>query len=192
MPNTGRITELLHALRVGDQTAQDDLFEIVYQELRRLARRQMAGERSGHTLQPTALVNEAYLRLLGAEPPVFQDRAHFFAMAAQVMRRVLVDHARARRASKRGGTDRHCLELTPELAISEDRLDQVLQVDEALTRLATIDARQARIVELRYFSGLSEEEIADVLEISARTVKRDWKFARAWLRAELRNAESAG
>jgi RNA polymerase sigma factor (TIGR02999 family) len=156
----------------------------VYAELRRLARHYMRSERANHTLQPTALVNEAYLRLIAQPGVSWQSRAHFFAAAAQLMRRILVDHARAHRAGKRGGAQQQ-VTLDENLLSPESASVDVLAVHEALENLAKLDARQARIVELHFFGGLTFEEIAHVLGTSERTVKRDWAMARAWLKLEL-------
>ena len=183
--NPGEITKLLAELRVGGRQAEPALLEAVYPELRRRAAAYLKGERPGHTLQATALVHEAYLQIMGQQAAIdWRDRSHFFAVAAQAMRRILVDYARMRKAAKREGA-RAKVEFTDALAISEDRLDEVVAVDEALTRLAGWDARQCRIVEMRFFGGLTEEEIAVVLGVTSRTVKRDWKVAKAWLHGEL-------
>lgn len=184
MPCEGEITRLLVEIKGGNRRAQSELMPLVYAELRRLARGYMRGERPDHTLQATALVHEAYLKLV-EEPAIdWQGRAHFFAVAAQLMRRILVDHARAHQAAKRGGLD-HKISLEEELIFSEAKSAELLALDEALVRLAEQDPRQARIVELRFFGGLSIEEIAEVLQISPRTVKRDWNMARAWLYEEI-------
>ncbi|HTS69993.1 MAG TPA: sigma-70 family RNA polymerase sigma factor [Terriglobia bacterium] len=180
----GEVTNLLIQLKNGNQEAESRLVPLVYAELRRLAARYMRGERPGHTLQATALVHEAYLRLAGEKEIDWQNRAHFFAVAAKLMRRILVDHARAKRARKRGGADQN-VTLDEAIVVQPEPRHQFLVLDEALQRLAERDPRQARIVELRYFAGLSEEEAADVLGISVRTVKRDWSVARAWLYQEL-------
>jgi RNA polymerase sigma factor (TIGR02999 family) len=180
----GDITLLLAELRAGNRSAESRLLPLVYDELRRVARHYMRAERRDHTLQPTALVHEAYMRLAGQRDVDWQNRAHFFAVAAQLMRRILVDHARAHKAEKRGGTEPK-IELGEGLALTEEKATELLAVDEALTRLAECDPRQARIVELRFFGGLSEEEAAEVLGVSARTVKRDWSVARAWLFKEI-------
>jgi RNA polymerase sigma-70 factor (ECF subfamily) len=171
-------------MKQGDAAAKSRLMALAYDELHALARRQMRRERPDHTLQPTALVHETYLRLMGGANLDWQDRAHFFATAATVMRRVLVDHARQRAAAKRPGA-RQKVELEDFLANTSPRTEQVLIVDEALTRLAEWNERQARVVEMIYFGGLTEEEAATVLSISTRTVKRDWTAARAWLQAQL-------
>jgi RNA polymerase sigma factor (TIGR02999 family) len=181
------ITGLLGELRAGKKEAESRLVAAVYPELRRIARRYLRGERPGHTLQATALVNEAYLQLVGQMDKDWQNRSHFFAVAAQLMRRILVDYARQRKAGKREG-HRHRVALTDALAISEDRLDEVLLIDAALTRLAEWDPRQCRVVELRFFSGLTEDEVAEVLGIAPSTVKRDWNVAKAWLHGELNGA----
>lgn len=174
------LTRLLAAWSGGDKGALERLLPLVYEELRAQARRQLSRERRNHTLQPTALVHEAFLRLQGQRSAQWENRRQFFAVAAQVMRRVLVDHARAHAAHKRGsGKTLIALEDAPE---PSKQLDvDVLALDEALDRLAALDARQARVVELRYFGGLSGEETASALEVSLATVNRDWALARAWL-----------
>jgi RNA polymerase sigma factor (TIGR02999 family) len=178
------ITELIADVRRGDNVAAEDLFRRVYRELRQLAANYMRRERRDHTLQPTALVHEAYLRVLKERDVSYENRAHFFGVAANVMRRILVDHARAHRAEKRGGRDvKVTLEDTPAIAV--ENFDYILDVDEALDRLAVLDPRQARIVELRFFAGLSVEQTAEVLGVTSRTVVRDWRVARAWLQREL-------
>lgn len=182
------MTQLLAAIRAGDEAAQGRLLELVLAELKRIARRLMSGERAGHTLQPTALVNELYVQLLAERLATINDRSHLFAAAAQAMRRILVDHARAVRSQKRGG-ERQRVELEFAPLFSEENLDEMLEMDRALARLEKLDSRQCRIVELRFFVGLSEEEIAETLGISVRTVKRDWRVAKAWLHAELSGAD---
>lgn len=182
------VTELLHEWRRGDKAALDRLTPLVYDELRRIAHRYMRQERGGHTLETTALVNEAYLRLAGRERVEWQDRAHFFAVTAQVMRHVLIDHARNRRYAKRGGAAQQ-VPLEEAHAMSAERAAELLALDEALEKLARLDPRKARVVELRYFGGLSLEETADALEVSVMTVRRDWRAARAWLYKEMRNDE---
>jgi len=178
------VTELLIDWRNGDRNALDKLMPVVYEELRRLAKRYMAAERPGHTLQTTALVNEAYCKLLNHNQMQWQNRAHFFAIAAQVMRRLLVDHARTRRYAKRGGGARP-ISLDEVALVTEERASDVLALDEALSRLANFDPRKGEIVELRYFGGLSVEEVADVLAVSPITIKREWLKAKAWLQREL-------
>jgi RNA polymerase sigma-70 factor (ECF subfamily) len=182
--NDGQVTVLLKAMHDGDPTAEQRLLPLVYHELHRLARSYMRRERIDHTLQPTALINEAYLRLAGGEVD-WKNREHFVGVAAQVMRRVLVDHARAHQAEIRGGALKR-VDLDEGLMVSSARSNELLQLDEALHRLADSNARQARVVELHYFGGLSMEEIAAVLHISARSVKRDWSLARIRLFEELR------
>lgn len=182
--SAGEITRLLGALKQGDVSAESKLMGLVYGEFHNRAQHYMRSERPDHTLQPTALVNEAYLRLMQDRAIDFQSRAHFFATASIVMRRVLVDHARARGAGKRPD-GKLKVELNDFLAAQSPRLDQILMLDEALTRLSQMDARQGKLVEMIYFGGLTEEEAAAVLGISVRTVKRDWSSARAWLQAEL-------
>lgn len=185
----GEITALLTELQAGNRSAESRLVPLVYDELRRLARGYMRGERPDHTLQPTALVHEAYLRLIGQRGIAWQSRAHFFGVAAGLMRRILVDHARAHRAEKRGG---HELKITLDeaLVFTEEKSTELLAVDEALNRLTERDARQGSVVELRFFGGLSDEEAAKVLGISTRTVKRDWHVARAWLYKEISKGRS--
>jgi len=183
------VTELLIDWRNGDRNALDKLMPVVYEELRRLAKRYMAAERPGHTLQTTALVNEAYCKLLNHNQMQWQNRAHFFAIAAQVMRRLLVDHARTRRYAKRGGGARP-ISLDEVALVTEERASDVLALDEALSRLANFDPRKGEIVELRYFGGLSVEEVADVLAVSPITIKREWLKAKAWLQRELDEGHS--
>jgi RNA polymerase sigma factor (TIGR02999 family) len=181
----GAVTELLAAWSAGDESARDSLMPLVYKELRRLARRQMRCERPGHTLQTTALVNEAYLRMAGQQQIEWRTRAHFFAMAAAMMRRILFDHARRRQVAKRGGGAVPC-SLDDVAVVAAERSGEIVAIDEALTRLSALDERGYRIVEMRYFGGLTVEEISIVLNISAATVKRDWTAAKAWLAHELR------
>ena len=187
-PDRSEITMLLEAWSGGDGAAYERLFDLLYPELRRAADRAMRGERAGHTLQPTALVHEAFLELLGQERSRFRDRAHFLAVAAFVMRRILAEHARARAAAKRGGGapaadfERALTVATPD---HEATFEEILAVDRALERLEAVDARAAKVVVMRYFGGLSHEEIGAALDVSERTVKREWTAARAWLRREL-------
>jgi len=183
-PTPGEITQLLIQVTQGNHEAESRLIPLVYNELRRLARRYMRNERPDHTLQATALVHEAYLRLTNQKDADWQNRAHFFAVAAQMMRRILVDHARAHRAQKRGGREPK-VSLDEALAFTEDDSERVMAIDEALTRLAERDPRLGRNVELRFFAGLTDEEVAEALGVSIRTVKRDWRVAKAWLRGEL-------
>jgi len=178
------ITQLLEQWSDGDERALDRLTPLVYDELRQQAARYLRRERPGHTMQTTALINEAYLRLIDTREVRWQGRAHFFAIAANLMRRILVDHARQRNAAKRGGSPIH-VTLDRIVATAKQSDIDVLAIDEALTKLAAIDHQQAKIVELRFFSGLSVEETAAALGISPRTVKRDWSVARAWLRREI-------
>ena len=182
-PPAGEITRLLAALKRGDRNAQSNLIDLVYPDLHAIARHYMLRERPDHTLQPTALCHEAYIRLMQDHALDWQSRAHFFAAASIVMRRILVDHARQRGAAKRpGGKQR--VELDDFMAWNSPRFDQLLVLDEALTRLAEWDQRRARLVEMIYFGGLTEEEAGAVLGVSVRTVKRDWSAARAWLQAQ--------
>ncbi len=177
------ITELLHRFQAGDEDAQSQLIDAVYGELRVIAARYMRREKENHTLQTTALVNEAYLKLVNLKTSNWQDRAHFYAVASRVMRRILVDHARKHIAGKRGGGI-DILPLNEAIVFTPGRSSQIVRLDDALTRLASTDERASKVIELRFFGGLSVEECAEVLGISPRTVKREWMFARAWLRAE--------
>jgi RNA polymerase sigma factor (TIGR02999 family) len=179
------VTVLLRQLRSGDQATRDLLAEAIYPELRRIAGHQFRRERREHQLQPTALVHEAYLRLAGNEAQNWESRAHFFGAAAASMRRILIDQARARRAEKRGG-DQTARDTGPAIAVEAAPSIDLLALDHALTELAKVSPRQARIVELRYFGGLTVPETAEALGINARTVDRDWATARAWLRRRLR------
>jgi hypothetical protein len=179
----GEITKLLTETRLGNPGAESRLAELVYGELHRLAKRKMSGERQDHTLQPTALVNEAFLRLIRAEDMEWTDRNHFFSVAATLMRRILIDHARQFRALKRGGGAK--IDLDEAMAITHEHSDELLALDGALTELTALDPRQSRIVELRFFAGLSEEEIAALLDLSSRTVRREWRTARAWLHTRI-------
>ncbi len=182
------ITKLLLAWGRGEQKALDKLYPLVYEELRRLARRHMRHERTGHTLQTTALVNEAYMRLAESQKIRWQNRAQFFALSAELMRRVLVDFARSRRSLKRGG-EAEQLSLDKALVISSKKNPDLVALDEAMQALAAVAPRKSRVVELRFFGGLSVEETAEVLHISPETVMRDWKFAKAWIRREMSRAE---
>jgi RNA polymerase sigma-70 factor (ECF subfamily) len=183
-PASQEITQLLLAWGSGDKAALDALMPIVYEELRKLAKRYMRRQTPGHTLQTTALVNEAYLRLIDSSRVRWQDRTHFFAISAQLMRRVLVDFARAKNSLKRGG-EQIQITLDERIEAPFEKETNLVELDEALQKLARLSQRQSQIVELRYFGGLSEEEIAETLEISTRTVRRDWNLARAWLYREL-------
>jgi RNA polymerase sigma-70 factor (ECF subfamily) len=180
----GQVTQLLKAMHAGDAQAAESLLPLVYAELHRLAKGYMRRERPDHTLQATALINEAYLRLVG-EDIDWNSRAHFIGLAANVMRRVLVDYARAHNAEQRGGGLQR-VEMQDELAISAEQLEQVEHLDEALKKLEKENPRQARVVELRYFGGLSVEQIGALLQIAPRSVKRDWALARIWLFRQLR------
>lgn len=182
--SSNQVTELLLRWRGGDKAALDALLPLVYAELRRMARHYLGQERSDHTLQSTALVHEAYVRLAKQQLPEWQNRAHFFAVAAQLMRQILVDHARAHRASKRGG-DTYKIAIE-ELEHKAKPIDiDIVALDDALKTLADMDVQQSRVVELKFFGGLSNEETAEVLGVSASTVKRDWVTARAWLHREI-------
>jgi RNA polymerase sigma factor (TIGR02999 family) len=183
-----QVTELLLNWRRGDEDAREQLIPLVYGELRRVARRYLRKERPDHTLQSGALVHEAYLRLLREKTPQWENRAHFFGFAAQLMRHILVDHARSRNAAKRGaGVPR--LALDEEMALSRGRDLDLLALDDALNRLAELDPQQSKLIELRFFGGLSIEETAVVLNISPATVKREWTTARAWLQREMKSKD---
>lgn len=182
--NEQPVTALLVRWRAGDSTALDALMPLVYNELRSLAQHYLRRERSHHTLQSTALVHEAYMRLVGTDPPTVQNRSHFFGIAARLMREILVDHARAQQAAKRGGGA--CTLALDEAFKVADRADvDILQLDDALKELARLDERQSRIVELRFFTGLSIDETSELMGISPATVSREWTAARAWLHREL-------
>ena len=185
LASSTQINRLLAEWGHGDQDARDALIPLIYNELRRIARRHLWRERPDHTLQSAALVNEAYLRLIRQEPPEWQNRAHFFGVAAQLMRHILVDHARNRLAAKRGaGAPR--LSLNPEIALPQKPEVDLVALDSALNKLATLDPQLSRLIELRFFGGLSIEETAVVLGVSPATVKREWATARAWLQRELK------
>ena len=182
-----RVTDLLTRWSDGEDAALAELTPLVYEELRRLAHRQMGGERPDHTLQTTALVNEAYLRLAGQTHPSFTNRSHFFAVAAQAMRQILVNYAKASQSQKRGGGVLK-VDLDAAALISPQQTTEILDVHEALERLAMLDSRKAQVVELKYFGGLNYDEMAEVLRISPVTVRRDWEFAKVWLYTELHSA----
>ena len=183
-PSPHEITQLLAEWSNGNQTALDKLYPLVYDELHRMASRYMNRERKGHTLQTTALINEAYVRLVDQKHVHWENRAHFFAISAQIMRRILIDHARRHAYAKRGGGAQK-VSLDETAIIADERASDLLLLDEALNRLAEMDPRRSQVVELRYFGGLNNEEIAGVLKISENTVTRDWNMARAWLYQEL-------
>jgi RNA polymerase sigma factor (TIGR02999 family) len=188
-PDPANVTGLLLAWGTGDEAAFDRLVPIVYEELRRIARRYMAGQRRGHSLQATALVNEAYLRLIDVQHMNWQNRAHFLAMSARLMRRVLVDYARSKGSQKRGGG---AMKITFDegLPVASGRGQDLVALDDALEALAKLDERRSRVVELRSFGGLSVEETASVLKVSPETVMRDWKLAKAWLAREMRGGSA--
>jgi RNA polymerase sigma factor (TIGR02999 family) len=178
------VTRLLASVADGDERAVDELLPLVYEQLHGLAERHLRGERPGHTLQPTALVHEVYLKLVGSPGARWRNRAHFVAIATRAMRQVLVTHALRRRTAKRGGR-RNAVALDDAVALFEERSTDLLALDEALTKLAQIDAQQSRIVELRFFGGLTVAETAEVTGVPTRTVEREWTVARAWLRREI-------
>jgi RNA polymerase sigma factor (TIGR02999 family) len=183
-----RVTQLLMDWSHGDDSALTELTPLVYEELRRLAHHFMEGQRPGHTLQTTVLVNEAYLRLADQTNPNWQNRAHFFAVAARAMRQILVNYAKSSRAQKRGGGAVR-IELDESAILSPEQSKEIVDLHEALDRLGTLDSRKARVVELKYFGGLNYDEMAEVLKISPVTVRRDWRFAKAWLYTQLQNAD---
>jgi RNA polymerase sigma-70 factor, ECF subfamily len=182
--NQHQITQLLAEWSDGNQAALDELYPLVYQELRRLARRYMSRERKGHTLQTTALINEAYVRLVDQRNVHWANRSHFFAISAQIMRRILIDHARRHAYAKRGGGAQQ-VSLEEAATVVPDQATELVRLDEALKSLAEMDPRRSQVVELRYFGGLNNEEIAGVLKVSENTVTRDWNMARAWLYQQL-------
>jgi len=184
-----RVSELLINWGRGDQDAREALVPLVYNELRRIARRHLQRERADHTLQSAALVHEAYLRLVRQEPPQWQGRAHFFGVAAQLMRQILVDHARKRLAAKRGAGVAQ-LALDPQMALPHTRAVDLVALDDALNRLTSLDPQQSRLIELRFFGGLSIEETSVVLGVSPATVKREWATARAWLQRDMKNRDA--
>lgn len=186
-----QITGLLRDASRGKAEATDALFPLVYSELHRIATAHLTKERPNHTLQPTALVHDAYLKIIRGAEVEWQDRVHFYSIASRVMRRILVDYARARAARKRGGPQ-HQVTLEEGIAVTQQKTVDVIALDEALTKLGSVDERQAQVVEMRFFAGMEEEEIASILGISSRTVKRDWRIARAWLYNELRGSIHSG
>ena len=188
---TSELTVLLKDWKQGDATALERLTPLIYDELRRIAHRYAQRERNGHTLQTTALVNEAYLRLAGSEKPDWQDRSHFFAVTAQVMRHILIDHARRRHYVKHGGALQQ-VPLEEALLMADERASELLTLDEALEDLNRLDSRKTKVVELRYFGGLSLEETAHALGISVMTVRRDWRAAKAWLYKRIKDEGEAG
>ncbi len=191
VPSTYEVTQLLQAWSAGDQEALEKLTPLVYAELHRAARRYMAGESSQHTLQTTALINEVYLRLVDFQYLSWQNRAHFFGICAQLMRRILIDFARSRRNQKRGGAV-VCLPRDEALMVSSEPRADLIALDDALKSLAAIDERKSRVIELRFFGGLSVEEAAEALRVSPGTVMRDWKLAKVWLLHELREQKRHG
>ena len=190
-PRTHDVTGLLQAWSTGNEDALGKLVPLVYRQLHRAARRYMAGERSGHTLQATALINEVYLRLIDVRPTDWQSRAHFFALCAQLMRRILTDFARTRHYQKRGGAAPH-IPFDEALLVSSQSDTDLVALDLALKRLALVDQRKSQVVELRFFGGLGVKETAEVLKVSNETVMRDWKMAKVWLLRELRGGKRHG
>jgi RNA polymerase sigma factor (TIGR02999 family) len=188
VPSTKEVTRLLVDWGNGDQAALDELIPLVHDELRRLASRYMRREGQGHTLQTSALVNEAYLRLVDQKNVKWQNRAHFFGVAAQLMRRILVDHARSRLRAKRGG-GMQMVSLPEQLGVSNE-VEEVIALDDALKNLAEMDPRKSRIVEMKFFGGLSTEEVAEVLKVTSRTVEREWRKAKAWLHRAISKGET--
>lgn len=184
----GKITRLLREIREGDSGAFDRLMPLVYDELRQIARRQLRGERSDHTLDTSALTHEVYLKLVGESEVDWENRAHFFVLAARAMRQILIDHARKRNAQKRGGNWTRTTLSSRNLRV-EVQMGELIDLDEGLRRLHEIDERASRVVELRFFGGMTEDEVAEVLDISTRTVQRDWRKARAWLYKEVYSAD---
>jgi len=191
LPSTHEITRLLKAWAAGDEQALEKLTPLVYEELRRVAHRCMAGQRSGHPLQTSALVNEVYIRLVDWRQTNWQDRAHFFAVSAQLMRRILIDVARSRGYQKRGGGVLH-LSLDEAPSVGNEPDPNLVALDDALKALAAVDGRKSRVVELRFFGGLSVEETAEVLKVSVETVMRDWRLAKIWLLRELSEGNRRG
>jgi RNA polymerase sigma factor (TIGR02999 family) len=183
------LTNLLDDWKHGDSSALEKLTPLIYDEMRRIAHRYVRRERNGHTLQTTALINEAYLRLAGSDSPDWQNRQHFFAVTAQVMRHILIDHARRRRAQKHGG-DGQQVSLSEAEAMTNERASELIALDEALEELAALDSRKSQVVQLRYFGGLSLEETAKALGVSLMTVRRDWRAAKAWLYKKVMSDES--
>jgi RNA polymerase sigma factor (TIGR02999 family) len=188
---TGEITGMLAGWQGGDRAALDRLLPLIHSELHRLARRHLGRERKNHTMQPSSLVQEAFLRLLPGVDARWRNRTHFFAVASQVMRHVLVDYARERRRLKRGGAAVH-IPVDSAVVLSPEQVEQIVEIDLALQRLAKVDERKSRVLEMRFFGGLSVEETAEVLGVAPNTVIRDWNFARAWLRRELGGARRSG
>lgn len=181
---THKVSQLLVQWSNGDQTALDNLMPIVYDELHQMAKRYMKRQDSDHTMQTTELIHEAYLKLAGNKETEWKNRAHFFGVAAQVMRHILVDHARSKNSQRRGG-DKQRITLAENQFVSNERADEIVALDDALTRLAELDERKSRVVEMKFFAGLNFEEIAEVLQMSIITIKRDWSFARNWLSKEI-------
>jgi RNA polymerase sigma factor (TIGR02999 family) len=181
-----QVTRLLNEWSAGSEVALDKLMPIVYDELRKMAKRYMSGQNPGHTFQTTELIHEAYVKLAGGEPKSWKNRSHFFGVAALAMRHILVNYARSKQSLKRGG-DLLKVTLKENSIVSTNRVDEIVALDEALTQLAALDHRTSRVVELKFFGGLTNEQTAEVLKVSMETVKRDWQFARSWLLREITN-----
>ena len=186
LESPNEITVLLNDWSQGDEFALEQLMPLVYEEMRKMARQYMRSQRIGHTLQPTALIHEAYVKLSGADERNWKNRAHFFGVASQAMRHILVDYVRSQKFQKRGG-DAHKIELSEAMLVSNERASGLVELDEALKALSKLDERKGRVVELKYFGGLSNEEMAEVLNVSSKTIIRDWQFARSWLLREMSN-----
>jgi RNA polymerase sigma factor (TIGR02999 family) len=189
--NSGEVTRLLKQFQGGESAAADQLIELVYPELRRMAGGMLRGESPGRTLQPTALVNEAYMKLVDQRAVDWQGRTHFFSLSARLMRRILIDHARERLAQKRGGADQIRVTLGDDASVAAASAEDLIAVSEALDKLQALDERQAKLVELRFFGGLKLEEAAEAMGVSLSTAKRDWNFAKAWLRRHLTLADGS-
>lgn len=188
MANKNNITELLIDARTGNEQAFDQLFPLVYDQLRAVAGRQLAGERSGHTLQKTSLVHEVYIKLIDQTRIEWQDRTHFYAIAARAMRQILVDYARKKKARKRGGKHHHRITLDEDQIDIDNHAQELLEINDLIDKIAKFDKRKSRVVEMRFFGGMTIREIAELLDVSTRTVDRDWLKARTWLHKELKKA----
>lgn len=186
MDDAKRITAMLQKLREGDESAIDDLFPLVYDRLRRIAASQLSRERDGHTLRKTALVHEVYMKLIDQDQIIWRDKAHFFAIAARAMRQILVDYARRKKAQKRGG-DRNPISLQKDTVDLNEHAEQIIMLNDLIEQLAKLDVRRSKVVEMRFFANMTNREIAEILDVSSRTVDRDWLKARIWLHKELKD-----